>query len=64
MALETSDASAATEDERGQSCDCCKNPTHLSLPSPRFHVCSSGGLPGDLRGYQGPIPLRDANNYP
>jgi hypothetical protein len=50
MALETDNASAATEDERRQSCDCCKNPTHLEPPFARFVDCSSGGLVAHLRG--------------
>jgi hypothetical protein len=49
MALETDYASAATEDERRQSRNCRKNPTHLEPPFARFVDCSSGGLVGDLR---------------
>ena len=64
MTLEASRPGAAAQNERGQHRQCCKNPTHLSLPSRGFHVCSSGGLVGDLRAYLGPIPLRDGENYP
>jgi len=64
MTLETSDAGAATEDHRRQSCDCCKNPTHLEPPFARFVDCSSGGLVGDLRVDLGPIPSRDGSAGP
>ncbi len=55
MSLETVAAGAARENERGQHCQRCENPLHLSLPSlglhvlPGFFVCSSGSLVGDLR---------------
>jgi hypothetical protein len=64
MALETSDAGAATEDHRRQSCYCCKNPTHLEPPFAAFVGCSSGGLVGDLRVYLGPIRVRNEINEP
>ena len=71
MTLETVAASAAGENERGQHGQRCKNPLHVSLPSPGSHVsyrastpCSSGGLVGDLRGYRGPIPLRHDRAWP
>jgi hypothetical protein len=64
MTLESVAASTAGENERREHGKSCKNPLHLSLPSPGFHVCSSGGLVGDLRAYLGPIPLRDGKNYP
>ncbi len=64
MTLEAVRACPAGQHERGQHGQCCENPLHLSLPSPGFHVCSSGGLVGDLRAYLGPIPGRDGKNYP
>ena len=64
MTLESVGACPAGQHERGQHGQGCENPLHLSLPSPGFHVCSSGGLVGDLRGYLGPIPHRDGENYP
>jgi hypothetical protein len=42
-------ASPAGENHAEERNDCGKNPTHLSLPSLGLHVCSSGGLVGDLR---------------
>ena len=57
-------ASPAGEHHADERNDCGKNPTHLSLPSLGLHVCSSGGLVGDLRGYLGPIRLRDGKNGP
>jgi hypothetical protein len=59
MTLEAVAPGAAGENERGQHGQRCKDPLHVSLPSLLFDVCSSGGLPGDLRGYLGPIPVRD-----
>ncbi len=64
MTLESVAPSTAGENERRQHGKSCKNPLHLSLPSPGFHVCSSGGLVGDLRAYLGPIPGRDGKTYP
>ena len=55
-------ARAPGQNHPGKSDDCCKNPTHLSLPSLVLHVCYSGGLVGDLRAYLGPIRLRHGNN--
>ena len=64
MTLDADYASAATEDERRQSCDRCKNPTHLEPPFAAFVGCSSGGLVGDLRVYLGPIRVRDEIDGP
>lgn len=71
MTLETCAASAAGENERGQHGQRCKNPLHVSLPSPGSHVscrastlCPSGGLVGDLRGYLGPTPRRHESAWP
>jgi len=71
MTLETVAASAPGENERGQHGQRCKDPLHVSLPSPGSHVsrrastlCSSGGLVGDLRGYLGPTPVRHGNPCP
>jgi hypothetical protein len=50
MTLETDDASPATEDHRRQSCDCCKNPTHLEPPFARFVDLFIGRLARRLKG--------------
>ncbi len=56
MTLETCAASAASENERGQHGQRCKDPPHVKPPFarlsrvlPGLYVCQSGGLVGDLR---------------
>lgn len=61
--LDSSDAGAAAEDERGESCDRCNDPTHIDDASLRQSYTGYIGIPGlALKGSLVPIPDRNVGS--